>query len=130
MTGCVFIGIVNYFYPSHLDHPMVFAEVEEFNKLLYSRFAGEISMVGPVYSQHGERYRKRVVIYPKLRQEHNCAKVGALLSKFGTVTAHNNHSETYYVFEQDVPIPEVVAACEGLKPYDERQLIRARVMFP
>ena len=90
MTGCGFIGMINYLYEVK-QQPFVFANAHHYNKILYSRFAGEISLVGPVFSQRGDQYRRRVVVYPALPHQHPSEQVGQLLSKLGTVAAHENH---------------------------------------
>lgn len=43
--------------------PFVFANAETENKILYSKFAGEVSLVGPVFSQKTAEYRRKIVIF-------------------------------------------------------------------
>lgn len=50
MTGCACIAMLNFIYEVK-QAPFVFANAETENKVLYSKFAGEVSLVGPVFSQ-------------------------------------------------------------------------------
>jgi hypothetical protein len=46
MTGCAFIATLNYLYENKYI-PFVFAHASHENKILYSKFVGEVSLVGP-----------------------------------------------------------------------------------
>jgi len=46
MTGCAFISMLNYLYDNQKT-PFVFSKAVDLNNLLYSKFTGEISLLGP-----------------------------------------------------------------------------------
>jgi tetrahydromethanopterin S-methyltransferase subunit H len=70
MTGCAFIGMLNYLYDVQ-QTPFVFANAQTENKVLYSKFAGEISLVGPVYSEKTAYNSDRIVIVGLAKKEHD-----------------------------------------------------------
>lgn len=69
MTGCACIGMLNYLYGVK-NAPFVFSNAHHDNKVLYSRFAGEISLIGPEFSKNTEKYRETIVIFPERLIKH------------------------------------------------------------
>jgi len=69
MTGCAFIGMLNYLYDQK-QTAFVFAAASAENKILYSKFAGEISLVGPIFSEKTEYYNCRIVISGAAKNQH------------------------------------------------------------
>jgi hypothetical protein len=51
------------------------------------------------------------------------------LSKAGTLAVCEDHDETYYVFDEEQDIMKILGIMQILKTYDERKIIRARIMF-
>ena len=49
MTGCAFIAMLNCLYEVK-NEQFVFSKAADINCLLYSRFAGEVSLIGPEYT--------------------------------------------------------------------------------
>lgn len=98
MTGCAFIGMLNCLYEINKE-PIVFSKAFEENKLLYSRFAGEISLVGPVFTPKTREYGGRIVVFGGLKKDHNWEQLGERLSRFGTLSVVEDHGETYYAFD-------------------------------
>lgn len=99
MTGCAFIAMLNFLHDNK-QGPFVFANAHDHNKILYSKFAGEISLLGPEFSPRTTDYLTRIVIFPGTRKDHDYQALGEALSKRGTLTLHEDHGETYYVFDE------------------------------
>jgi hypothetical protein len=87
MTGCAFIAMLNYLYDVK-QAPFVFANANEENKVLYSKFSGEISLVGPEFSQKTALYLRRMVIFAGAKVDHNFKELGNKLSLRGTLSVH------------------------------------------
>lgn len=90
MTGCAFIGMLNYLYDSK-QAPFVFANAQAENKILYSKFAGEVSLVGPDFSTKTKDYQGRILIYPGSKKQHDFQAVGEALSQLATLSVHEDH---------------------------------------
>ena len=103
MTGCAFIGMLNCLYDVK-QACFVFANANEENKVLYSRFSGEVSLVGPEFSQKSTLYRKRMVIFSGTKINHDFKELGGKLSSRGTLSVHEDNGETYYFFDDDQDI--------------------------
>jgi hypothetical protein len=62
MTGCAFIAMLNFLYETKKE-AFVFSKAVAENNLLYSRFTGEISLLGPVFTPKTNDYGSRIVIF-------------------------------------------------------------------
>lgn len=92
MTGCAFIGMLNYLHDHKQQQtPFIFADAQEENKILYSKFAGEISLIGPQFSLKTAEYLSKIVIFPGTKKEHDSQVLGEALSKRGTLTMNEDH---------------------------------------
>ena len=107
----------------------VFSQAVSENNLLYSKYAGEVSLLGPEFSPNTKLFEKRILVYPGKKNEHDWEKMGQTLSKWGTLAMAEDHGQTYYAFDCEVPTEEIVKEVEGLKVYGERYVVPAKKMF-
>lgn len=61
--------MLNFLYENKKE-AFVFSKAVTDNKLLYSRFTGEISLLGPAYTPKTDEYSKRIVIFSGLKKDH------------------------------------------------------------
>lgn len=61
--------MLNFLYDSKKE-AFVFSKAVAENNLLYSRFTGEISLLGPVFTPKTTEYNKRIIIYGQLKNDH------------------------------------------------------------
>ena len=128
MTGCAFIAMLNYLYDQKKS-AFEFGRAEEFNSILYSRFTGEISLVGPHYTPKTKEFQRKVAISEVVNQEEVEKELGELLSEFGTLGVVEDHGETYYVFDEEQNMEMILEKVKGVKSYDKRAIIRARQIY-
>ena len=90
MTGCAFIAMLNFLYENKYI-PFVFAHAEQENKILYSKFVGEVALVGPEFTPKTKEYLNRILIFPGNKKDHDFQALGEALSERGTLSLHEDH---------------------------------------
>lgn len=89
VTGCAFIGMVNFIHgiPGRINLKCVEGE----NKLLYSRFSGEVSINGNRYCSNAQDFDTRILIQETTKQLNpEWKEAAAVLSKFGSLIVHED----------------------------------------
>ena len=77
-----------------------FKELENENKLLYSRFSGEVSINGNMYCSNAYENDSKIVIQKKNKEQNSEWRNHAeVLSQFGNLSVYEDHGELYYVYE-------------------------------
>lgn len=130
ITGCAFIGMANYIAGE--KQRVNFKILENENKLLYSRFSGEVSINGNMHCPTAFDYEVKIVIQAKTKEENpEWQNHAEILSKFGNLIVYEDHDELYYVYENPQNIGEIIELLGALqlKRYSERKIIRARNMY-
>lgn len=128
MTGCAFISMLNYLYD--VKHaPFVFPNAENENKILYSKFVGEVSLVGPEFTPKTKDYLARIVILPVKKKQHNFQALGDALSQRGTLSLFEDHGETYYVFDEGQDIGGILEEYPALRNYSQRRVVGSRKLW-
>ena len=128
MTGCAFIAMLNCLFEVKKDL-FDFAKAKEFNFMIYSRFTGEISLIGPRFTPKTKEFERRIVIFEGEKKTHEWKEVGKALSLYGTLNVAEDHGETYYVFDEETNVEKVIEMMPKLKLYKDRMILRARRMF-
>lgn len=101
ITGCAFIGMANFLSGEVGKINFEGKSLERENKLFYSRFSGEVSINGDGYCSNALNYDNTILIQSVSKKEYLEWKTAAqALSKFGTLTVHEDHGEIYYAFER------------------------------
>ena len=128
MTGCAFIAMLNCLY-NVKKGLFDFARAKELNFIIYSRFGGEMSLIGPEFTPRTKEFESRIVIFEGEKKAHEWKEFGKALSQFGTLNVTEDHGETYYVFDDEADMKKVVEMMPKLKLYGDRMIMRARRMF-
>ena len=90
ITGCAFIGMANYIAGE--KQRVNFKILEEENKMLYSRFSGEVSINGNMLCPTAYEYEEKIIIQGKTKEENpEWQNHGELLSKFGNLIVYEDH---------------------------------------
>lgn len=69
------------------------------NMLLYSRFSGEVSLSGNGYCSNATDYDRLIIVMPSPKNP-NWRELAEQLSKFGSLSVHEDREETYFVYEE------------------------------
>mgnify|MGYP007069266497 FL=1 len=73
--------------------------IEEENKLLYSRFSGEVSLNGNGYCSNAIYYDQTIIIESIKKSENpKWEQIAKAMSQFGSLIVYEDRDETYYVF--------------------------------
>ena len=67
ITGCAFVGMANYLTNTH--QKVNFKAIENENKLLYSRFAGEVSINGNKYCSNAMENDGKILIQKNSKED-------------------------------------------------------------
>ena len=62
MTGCAFIAMLNCLYSVKKDL-FDFGRAQELSFIIYSRFSGEMSLIGPEFTPKTKDFESRIVIF-------------------------------------------------------------------
>lgn len=69
-----------------------FEAIEQENKLLYSRFCGEVSINGNRFCSNAQHYDDTIIIQPFSMQAYPDWRITAsTLSKYGSLAVHEDH---------------------------------------
>jgi hypothetical protein len=87
---------------------------------------GEVSLFGPDFTPKTKDYLSRIVIFPGDKKSHDFNAFGEVLSQRGTLSLHEDHGETYYVFDEPQDIETILVQLQGLRDYSQRRIVMSR----
>jgi hypothetical protein len=105
ITGCAFVAMANFI--SNQVGRLNLKKLEHENLLVYSNSIGEVSLSGK--ASNTLNYNNTIVIQPFPKDSHvEWRQTANKLSKFGTLSVHENRGEVYYVFEEPQDTAEII----------------------